>query len=137
MAALASIESIIRDLLIFVVAMTALLIALLVIVSRMPNDNPLKRMLVALSYRVGATAAAGMIALPAMPFRASTWRSTSALRSPSMVLVDVLPGSLGATRSGRSEAQLRKGRSTWASSERTALWFTIATKGGATGGPSF
>ena len=67
MDALASIEAIIRDLLIFVVAMTTLLIALLVIVSRMPDDNPLKRTLVALSYRVGATAAAGLIAAPVMP----------------------------------------------------------------------
>ena len=67
MGALSSIEAIIRDLLIFVVAMTALLVALLVIVSRMPDDNPLKRILVALSYRVGATAAAGLIAAPAMP----------------------------------------------------------------------
>ena len=67
MDALASIEAIIRDLLIFVVAMTTLLIALLVIVSRMPDDNPLKRSLVALSYRVGATAAAGLITAPAMP----------------------------------------------------------------------
>jgi hypothetical protein len=67
MDALSSIEAIIRDLLIFVVAMTALLIALLIIVSRMPDDNPLKRILVALSYRVGATAAAGLIAAPAMP----------------------------------------------------------------------
>ena len=67
MDALASIEAIIRDLLVFVVAMTALLVALLVIVSRMSNDNPLKRLLVALSYRVGATAAAGMIAIPATP----------------------------------------------------------------------
>ncbi len=67
MDALSSIEAIIRDLLIFVVAMSALLIALLVIVSRMPDDNPLKRILVALSYRVGATAAAGLIAAPAMP----------------------------------------------------------------------
>ncbi len=67
MGALSSIEAIIRDLLIFVVAMTALLIALLVIVSRMPDNNPLKRILVALSYRVGATAAAGLIAVPAMP----------------------------------------------------------------------
>ncbi len=62
-----SIEAIIRDLLIFVVAMTALLIALLVIVSRMPDNNPLKRILVALSYRVGATAAAGLIAVPTSP----------------------------------------------------------------------
>jgi hypothetical protein len=47
--------------------MTALLMALLVIVSRMPDDNPLKRMMVALSFRVGATATAGMVAIPAMP----------------------------------------------------------------------
>ena len=67
MDALASIEAIIRDLLIFVVAMSALLVALLVIVSRMPDDNPLKRILVALSYRVGATAAAGLIVAPATP----------------------------------------------------------------------
>ena len=67
MDALSSIEAIIRDLLVFVVAMTALLVALLVIVSRMPDDNPLKRMLVALSWRVGATAAAGLIAAPATP----------------------------------------------------------------------
>jgi hypothetical protein len=67
MGGLASIEAIIRDLLIFVVAMSALLIALLVIASRMPDDNPLKRILVALSYRVGATAAAGLIAAPATP----------------------------------------------------------------------
>jgi hypothetical protein len=67
MDALNSIEAIIRDLLIFVVAMTALLIALLVFVSRMPDNNPLKRILVALSYRVGATAAAGLIAVPTTP----------------------------------------------------------------------
>ncbi|RBP17524.1 hypothetical protein DFR50_10215 [Roseiarcus fermentans] len=67
MDALASIEAIIRDLLIFVAAMAALLVALLVIVSRMPDDNPLKRMLTALSWRVGATAAAGLVAAPAAP----------------------------------------------------------------------
>jgi hypothetical protein len=33
----------------------------------MPNDNPLKRIMVALSYRVGATAAAGMLVIPATP----------------------------------------------------------------------
>lgn len=67
MQALTAFEQILRDLLIFIVAMSAILAALLVIVSRMPNDNPLKRMMVALSYRVGATAAAGMIAIPAAP----------------------------------------------------------------------
>jgi hypothetical protein len=61
------IEEIVRDLLIFVAAMTALLIALLVVVSRMPNDNPLKRVLTALSYRMGATAAAGALAIPVEP----------------------------------------------------------------------
>ena len=33
----------------------------------MPDDNPLKRILLALGYRVGATAAAGLIAAPATP----------------------------------------------------------------------
>ena len=67
MDALSSFEAIIRDLLVFVVAMAALLVALLVIVSRMADDNPLKRMLTALSWRVGATAAAGLVAAPATP----------------------------------------------------------------------
>jgi hypothetical protein len=67
MEALNAVERIIRDLLIFVVAMSVVLAALLVIISRMPNDNPLKRIMVALSYRVGATAAAGMLVIPATP----------------------------------------------------------------------
>ena len=54
-----TIEHIFRDLLIFVAVMTALLIALVVIVSYMPDDNPLKRVFSALSYRVGASAALG------------------------------------------------------------------------------
>ena len=62
-----SLVELIRDLLIFVVAMFALLIALLVIVAKMPDDNPLKRMLSALSYRVGATVAAGALAIPIEP----------------------------------------------------------------------
>ena len=33
----------------------------------MPDDNPLKRIMVALSYRIGATAAAGLLAIPATP----------------------------------------------------------------------
>jgi hypothetical protein len=67
MEALSEFERILRDLLVFIVAMTAILAALLVIISRMPNDNPLKRIMVALSYRVGATAAAGMLVIPATP----------------------------------------------------------------------
>jgi hypothetical protein len=67
MEALSAVERIIRDLLVFVVAMTVVLAALMVIISRMPNDNPLKRIMVALSYRVGATAAAGMLVIPSIP----------------------------------------------------------------------
>jgi hypothetical protein len=62
-----SFVEIVRDLLIFVVAMFALLITLIVIVSKMPDDNPLKRILSALSYRVGATVAAGVLAIPIEP----------------------------------------------------------------------
>jgi hypothetical protein len=67
MELLTAITEIIRDLLIFVTVMTALLIALIVIVSKMPDSNPLKRVLVALTYRVGATAAAGAAAIPIEP----------------------------------------------------------------------
>ena len=50
---LSSIAEITRDLLIFVVAMTALLITLVVVISKLPDSNPLKRLLTALSYRLG------------------------------------------------------------------------------------
>ena len=66
--ALSAAERIIRDLLVFVVAMSVVLAALMVIISRMPNDNPLKRIMMALSYRVGATAAAEMLVIPTTPF---------------------------------------------------------------------
>jgi hypothetical protein len=33
----------------------------------MPDDNPLKRIMTALSYRVGATLAAGVVAIPIEP----------------------------------------------------------------------
>jgi hypothetical protein len=62
-----SFVELIRELLIFVVVMFALLIALIVVVSKMPDDNPLKRILSALSYRLGATAAAGTLAIPIEP----------------------------------------------------------------------
>jgi hypothetical protein len=67
MEILSSIADIIRDLLIFVVVMFALLVALIVVISRMPDGNPLKRVLTALSYRVGATVAAGAVAIPVEP----------------------------------------------------------------------
>jgi hypothetical protein len=64
---LGAIEGIVRDLLVFVGVMVVLLIALIVIVSMLPPTNPLKRVLTALSYRVGATAAAGALAIPVEP----------------------------------------------------------------------
>jgi hypothetical protein len=67
MGLLSTVADIVRDLLIFVVVMTALLIVLVIAVSRMPDDNPLKRILTALSYRLGATAAAGAVAIPIEP----------------------------------------------------------------------
>ena len=57
----------VRDLLIFIAVMFALCIVLILVMSMLPNDNPLKRILTALSYRIGATLAAGMIALPVEP----------------------------------------------------------------------
>ena len=67
MEVLSTIAEIIRDLLIFVAVMTGLLIVLIVTVSKMPDSNPLKRLLTALTYRVGATAAAGALAIPIEP----------------------------------------------------------------------
>jgi len=62
---LSSIAEIIRDLLIFVVVMAALLITLVVVISKMPDSNPL--ILTALSYGLGATLAAGAVAVPLEP----------------------------------------------------------------------
>ena len=47
-----SLRIIVRDLLIFVGVIAALLIALIVVVSMIPNTNPLKRVLAALCYRL-------------------------------------------------------------------------------------
>jgi len=67
MEVLSTIAEIIRDLLIFVAVMTGLLVVLIVAVSKMPDSNPLKRLLTALTYRVGATVAAGALAIPIEP----------------------------------------------------------------------
>ena len=64
---LSTIAEVIRDLLIFVGVIAALLVALVVVVSKMPNTNPLKRVLTALCYRLGATLAAGALAIPLEP----------------------------------------------------------------------
>jgi hypothetical protein len=53
--------------LIFVAVMMGLLVVLVVMVSKMPDTNPLKRLLTALTYRVGATAAAGALAITIEP----------------------------------------------------------------------
>ena len=89
---LSMIEEIIRDLLIFVAVMFALSIVLHVVVSKMPDDNPLKRIMTALSYRVGATLAGRS---RRHPHRAApgTRRALRHRRSdPShLVLVHILP----------------------------------------------
>src|SRR5262245_15732398 len=64
---LLTIAEIIRDLLIFTGVITALLIALVVAVSKMPNTNQLKGVLTALCYRLGVTLAAGAVAIPLEP----------------------------------------------------------------------
>jgi hypothetical protein len=58
---------IIRDLLIFIAVMFALCIVLIVVISQLPDDNPLKRLLTAFTYRVGATLVAGAVAVPLEP----------------------------------------------------------------------
>jgi len=62
-----TLEGILRDLLIFAGAMALLLVILIIAISLLPATNPLKRVLTALSYRVGATAAAGALAIPVEP----------------------------------------------------------------------
>jgi hypothetical protein len=64
---LSTIAEIIRDLLIFVGVIAALLVALVIVVSKLPDTNPLKRVLTALCYRLGATLAAGAVAIPLEP----------------------------------------------------------------------
>ena len=58
---------IIRDLLTFIAAMFAMCIVLIIVVSNLPAQNPLKRVLTALSYRIGATLLAGAVAVPVEP----------------------------------------------------------------------
>jgi hypothetical protein len=67
MGLLSNIAEIVQDLLIFVAVMMALLVLFVIMVSMMPNDNPLKRVLTALTYRLGATVLAGLVAIPIEP----------------------------------------------------------------------
>jgi hypothetical protein len=64
---LSTIAEIARDLLIFIGVIAALLVALVIVVSTLPDSNPLKRVLTALCYRLGATLAAGAVAVPLEP----------------------------------------------------------------------
>jgi hypothetical protein len=59
------IAELVRDLLIFVAVMFALFIVLIVVISRMPPDNPLRQVLVALARRVAATWGLALIDIPA------------------------------------------------------------------------
>jgi hypothetical protein len=61
------IGQIVRDLLIFVGACLALLIVLLIVVARMPRDNPLRQLLAELCRHVAVTLAAGAVAIPIEP----------------------------------------------------------------------
>lgn len=67
MDVLSTLAAIIGYLLIFVAVMTGMLGVLVVVISTLPDTNPLKRLLTALAYRVGATVAAGALAIPIEP----------------------------------------------------------------------
>ena len=58
---------IVRDLLIFVGACFALLVVLLIVVARMPRENPLRQLLSELCRHVAVTLAAGAVAIPIEP----------------------------------------------------------------------
>lgn len=64
---MSAVADITKDLLVFVVVMFVLLIVLVVVISKMPSDNPLKRIFNALAFRVGATLGLGVLAIPIEP----------------------------------------------------------------------
>ena len=80
MSLLHFVAEIVRDLLVFVGVMFALLIVLLVVVSRMPHDNPLRQILNALSLRVAESLGAGLVEFPSSRFPASMSSTMSACR---------------------------------------------------------
>jgi hypothetical protein len=67
MTILSTLAAIVQDLLIFAGAMAVLLVVTLVVISRLPAENPLKRVLVAFSLRLAATLGAGVLAIPLEP----------------------------------------------------------------------
>jgi hypothetical protein len=64
---MSSFAEIIRDLLIFITVMFGLFVVLIVVISKSPDDNPLKKLMTALCYRVGATLGASVLAVPIEP----------------------------------------------------------------------
>jgi hypothetical protein len=60
-------EHVVRDLLIFVGVCCALLVILLIVVARLPRDNPLRQLLVELCRHLAVTLAAGAVAIPVEP----------------------------------------------------------------------
>jgi hypothetical protein len=57
-------ENIVRDLMIFVAVLFAILVVLLIVVSRMSPENPLRQLLGELCRHVAITMAAGIVAIP-------------------------------------------------------------------------
>ena len=67
MDALDSLGEIVRVLLIVIGAFSVILVFLIFVLLRMNRDNPLKRFIRLLTYRVAATALAGLFAIPIEP----------------------------------------------------------------------
>ena len=60
-------EHVVRDLLIFVGVCFALLVILLIVVARLPRENPLRQLLAELCRHLAVTLAAGAVAIPVEP----------------------------------------------------------------------
>jgi uncharacterized protein YggT (Ycf19 family) len=61
------VEQIVRDLLIFIGVCFVLLVILLIMVARLPRDNPLRQLLGELCRHLAVTLAAGAVAIPIEP----------------------------------------------------------------------
>jgi hypothetical protein len=61
------VAQIVRDLLIFVGACLAILVVVLIVIARMPRDNPLRQLLSELCRHLAVTLAAGAVAIPIEP----------------------------------------------------------------------
>src|SRR5215469_8579895 len=64
---LSFVELIVRDLLIFVGVCLALLIVLLIVVARLPRENPLRQLLGEVCRHLAVTLVAGAVAIPIEP----------------------------------------------------------------------